>query len=113
MSRGIKGMLTSTGWLELVTSLVNGTIKNTLYTHAHSDTHTHMKNGILNLEGGAKKINKVWERIGRTKQKHNRVSANYHIEVEENLEVVKEWLHKMVNQMERLTIKSITGTIII
>ena len=37
----------------------------------------------LTTKGGIKRINKVWERIGRTKQKNNRVSAQYHIEVEE------------------------------
>ena len=33
---------------------------------------------------GIKKINKVWERIGRAKQKNNRVSARYDIKVEED-----------------------------
>jgi hypothetical protein len=37
----------------------------------------------LSTKGGTKRINKVWERIGRAKQKHNRVSANYKIEVKE------------------------------
>lgn len=37
----------------------------------------------LGLKGGTKRINKVWERIGRAKQKHNRVSARYQIEVTE------------------------------
>jgi len=32
-------------------------------------------------KGGTKLINKVWERIGRAKQKHNRVSARYKLEV--------------------------------
>lgn len=35
----------------------------------------------LVTKGGTKRINKVWERIGRAKQKHNRVSANYKIKV--------------------------------
>lgn len=34
-------------------------------------------------KGGTKLINKVWERIGRAKQKHNRVSARYKLEVAE------------------------------
>jgi hypothetical protein len=34
-------------------------------------------------KGGTKLINKVWERIGRAKQKHNRVSARYKLEVTE------------------------------
>jgi len=34
-------------------------------------------------KGSTKLINKVWERIGRVKQKHNRVSARYKIEVTE------------------------------
>ena len=38
----------------------------------------------ITTKGGTKKINKVWERIGRAKQKHNKISANYHIQVEEN-----------------------------
>jgi len=34
-------------------------------------------------KGGTKLINKVWERIGRAKQKHNRVSSRYKIEIAE------------------------------
>lgn len=34
-------------------------------------------------KGGTKLINKVWERIGRAKQKHNRVSARYKLNVSE------------------------------
>lgn len=34
-------------------------------------------------KGGTKLINKVWERIGRAKQKHNRVSARYKLEIAE------------------------------
>lgn len=34
-------------------------------------------------KGGIKKINKVWERIGRVKQKHNHVSGRYEIKVKE------------------------------
>ncbi len=34
-------------------------------------------------KGGTKLINKVWERIGRAKQKHNRVSARYKLKVSE------------------------------
>jgi hypothetical protein len=34
-------------------------------------------------KGGTKLINKVWERIGRAKQKHNRVSARYKLKVTE------------------------------
>ena len=37
----------------------------------------------LSLKGGTKKINKVWERIGRAKQKHSRISSNYTIKVKE------------------------------
>jgi transposase len=35
-------------------------------------------------KGGTKLINKVWERIGRAKQKHKRVSAKYEIKVVES-----------------------------
>jgi len=34
-------------------------------------------------KGGTKLINKVWERIGRAKQKHNRVSARYKLKITE------------------------------
>ncbi len=34
-------------------------------------------------KGGTKLINKVWERIGRAKQKHNRVSARYKLKLTE------------------------------
>lgn len=37
----------------------------------------------LSSKGGTKLINKVWERIGRAKQKHNRVSSRYEILVTE------------------------------
>ena len=37
----------------------------------------------LSSKGGTKQINKVWERIGRVKQKHNRVSSRYEILVTE------------------------------
>jgi len=37
----------------------------------------------LGKKGGTKQINKVWERIGRTKERHNRVSGQYKINVEE------------------------------
>jgi hypothetical protein len=33
----------------------------------------------FNKKGGTKKVEKVWERIGRIKQKHNRVSGRYDI----------------------------------
>ncbi len=35
----------------------------------------------FNKKGGTRKIEKVWERIGRVKQKHNRVSGRYEISV--------------------------------
>ena len=34
-------------------------------------------------KGGTKRIEKVWERIGRVKQKHNRVSSRYEVQVSE------------------------------
>jgi len=40
-------------------------------------------NKALSSKGGTKQINKVWERIGRAKQKHNRVSSRYEISVTE------------------------------
>ena len=38
----------------------------------------------LTKKGGTKKIEKVWERIGRAKQKHKNVSARYQIKVQED-----------------------------
>ncbi len=37
----------------------------------------------LSKKGGAKLINKVWERIGRARERHNRASARYKIKVDE------------------------------
>jgi transposase len=39
--------------------------------------------GSLSKKGGTKKIEKVWERIGRARQKHGRASGRYHIRVEQ------------------------------
>lgn len=36
----------------------------------------------LSKKGGTKQIDKVWERIGRVKERHNRVSGRYEIRVE-------------------------------
>lgn len=38
----------------------------------------------LGRKGGTKKIEKVWERIGRTKEKHKRASGKYQITVEQD-----------------------------
>lgn len=38
----------------------------------------------LGRKGGTKKIEKVWERIGRTKEKHNRASGKYQLIVEQD-----------------------------
>ncbi len=37
----------------------------------------------ITKKGGTKRINKVWERIGRLKEKHNLVASNYDIQVNE------------------------------
>lgn len=37
----------------------------------------------LNKKGGTKLIHKVWERIGRVKERHNRISFNYEVRVEQ------------------------------
>jgi transposase len=37
----------------------------------------------LSKKGGTKRIDKVWERIGRVKERHNRVSAKYEISVKQ------------------------------
>ncbi len=44
----------------------------------------------LSKKGGTKKINKVWERIGRAKQKHSRVAGRYTIEVKETKGIATE-----------------------
>jgi len=41
----------------------------------------------ITTKGGTKKTNKVWLRIGRAMQKHNRVSANYKIEVAQEKDI--------------------------
>jgi transposase len=38
----------------------------------------------LDKKGGTKKVEKVWERIGRAKQKHNRASGRYQVTVEQS-----------------------------
>lgn len=38
----------------------------------------------LSRKGGTKKIEKVWERIGRTKEKHSRASGKYQVTVEQD-----------------------------
>lgn len=56
----------------------------------------------LSKKGGTKEISKVWERIGRTKQKHNRVSSRYEIKVvEENRKAVEiTWNEKKIKTKE-------------
>ena len=56
----------------------------------------------LSKKGGTKRISKVWERIGRTKQKHNRVSSRYEIKVkEENGKAVEiTWHEKKIKTQE-------------
>lgn len=39
--------------------------------------------GALSKKGGTKKVEKVWERIGRAKEKHNRASARYEVSVQQ------------------------------
>lgn len=50
--------------------------------HRYEEELQTIKNSF-SLKGGTKKINKVWERIGRAKQKHKGVSARYEIKVNE------------------------------
>jgi len=56
----------------------------------------------LSKKGGTKEISKVWERIGRTKQKHNRVSSRYQIKVEEENSKAVEitWHQKKIKSKE-------------
>src|SRR5699024_10724926 len=48
---------------------------------ARFEEELHTAEADLNKKGGTKKIDKVWERIGRLKEKHNRVSGSYKISV--------------------------------
>jgi hypothetical protein len=59
----------------------------------------------IDKKGGTKKINKVWERIGRTKQKHNRVSALYDIKVGEQngIATTLSWILKTIKIKEDKT----------
>ena len=40
--------------------------------------------GALSKKGGTKKVEKVWERIGRAKEKYSRASARYEVTVEQD-----------------------------
>lgn len=50
----------------------------------------------ISTKGGIKSINKVWERVGRIKQKHNRVSSRYEIKITQKNNVATKliWLEK-------------------
>lgn len=50
----------------------------------------------LHKKGGTKKIEKVWERIGRIKEKHSRVSSLYEISITQDEEIATaiSWLEK-------------------
>lgn len=52
----------------------------------------------IGKKGGTKRIEKVWVRIGRLKQKHNRVSASYEIEVESENGIATQvnWTEKQI-----------------
>ena len=53
-----------------------------LYKYYEEDLETIQAS--LTKKGGTKQLHKVWERIGRAKQKNSRVSAQYDISVEQN-----------------------------
>lgn len=59
----------------------------------------------LKTKGGTKKSNKVWERIGRAKQKNNRVSSNYQIKVKEEDGIATDlsWTIKMTKEKKDKT----------
>src|SRR5699024_64406 len=48
---------------------------------ARFEQDLHTAKTALHTKGGTKTIEKVWERIGRLKQKHNRVSGSYKISI--------------------------------
>lgn len=52
--------------------------------------------GALSKKGGTKKLEKVWERIGRAKEKHNRASARYEVSVQQadGIATDMSWKHK-------------------
>jgi len=54
----------------------------------------------LNKKGGTKKIEKVWERIGRCKEKNRNVSGRYNIDVQQENGKVTEikWEKKIIQQ---------------
>ncbi|MEM9078932.1 MAG: IS1634 family transposase [Bacteroidota bacterium] len=70
-------------------------MQNKLAKRFEQELHSIAK--AITTKGGTKKINKVWERIGRAKQKYNRVAANYHIEVEEKQTIATalKWKYKV------------------
>lgn len=50
------------------------------------EEHLNSIASAIHNKGGTKKIEKVWERIGRAKEKHKKVSGQYQITVSENKE---------------------------
>lgn len=56
----------------------------------------------IHKKGGTKRVEKVWERIGRAKQKHHRVSAQFQIEVEQEQGIVTkiQW-HKKASKIKQ------------
>lgn len=59
----------------------------------------------IDKKGGTKKVEKVWERIGRAKQKHNRISAQYDIKIEQSEGLVTKisWSKKILKVKEDKT----------
>lgn len=50
------------------------------------EEHLNSIASAIHKKGGTKKIEKVWERIGRAKEKHKKVSSQYEVTVSENKE---------------------------
>ena len=55
----------------------------------------------LHKKGGTKKINKVWERIGRLKQKHNRIAVQYEIEIAEKQGIATKLTYKRIHKITK------------
>ncbi len=59
-----------------------------------------VQNGLLK-KGGTKRLEKVWERIGRVKQKHIQISSRYKIEVEHDKHIATQLLWSIQRRKDK------------
>lgn len=66
------------------------------------EEHLETIKSAIDKKRGTKKIERVWERIGRAKQKHNRISAQYNISISQSqgLATQMSWVKKEIKIKE-------------